>query len=367
MRLCDGFAGHGNHVTVVYPYTYMRGNISSQDIPSAYGLRNTVHRRLLLTPLLEKSPKLWRFIVLLIGFSFSAFRIAVEGIFLRRKTLILSRDAKALIPAIIFRKLLALFFNAKVIYIASEVKDRPIFKWVVKNSDGVIAGVTSTREAIQRLVPIEDKRFTLSLAPVPAPIVNCSKSEARKEIGYNSSSPLIVYTGKLGMDVNELKYIFTAASMLPKYNFLFTGGRPSAVESVKKYCFANGIDNVQFTGFFKDSTYVRYYQLAADVLVSYYTAKDHLVDFNYPQKVNEYMTTGNVVVTPDFLATRDVVNEKNVIFVKPDCPEDLARGIKMAIENREQSEQLARQALMDMRDLTFEKRTLDFLVFAEQL
>ncbi|MFM7725830.1 MAG: hypothetical protein ACKO7B_03950, partial [Flavobacteriales bacterium] len=125
-------------------------------------------------------------------------------------------------------------FNARVIYIASEAKDAPIFKWVVRNSDGVMAGVTTTRQRIQQLVPLPAERFMLSLAPVPAPLVDCSKEEARKTIGYTDKQPLVVYTGKLGMDVNELLYIFEAASLCPDYIFLFTGGRTSAVAEVRK-------------------------------------------------------------------------------------------------------------------------------------
>lgn len=367
MRLCDGFSGHGNHVTIVYPYTYMKGNIRSGEIPAAYDLQHTVHRRLLLTPLPENSPKLWRFSVLLVAFAVSSFRIALEGIFLRRRILVVSRDAKALLPAIFFRKLLPGLFPAKVIYVASEVKKNRIYKWVVKHADGVMAGVTSTREAIRKIVPLAPERFMLSLAPVPVSSVQCSKSAARQEIGYRDTAPLVVYTGKLGMDVHELRYIFQAAKLLPDYHFLFTGGRPSAVDAVRKYCLENRIENVAFTGFINDSGYIRYYQLAADVLVSYYTSKDHLVEFNYPQKVNEYMTTGNVVVTPDFPATRDVLNENNVIFVKPDCPEDLARGIKLAVDDPELSDRLAKQALLDMQELTFEKRTFEFLEFADRL
>jgi glycosyltransferase involved in cell wall biosynthesis len=367
MRLCDGFAGHGNRVTVVYPFTYMKENIAAGEIPRAYGLKNVVHRRLLRTPLMEHSPKLWRFLVLFVAFTISAIRITFEGILLRRRTLIVSRDAKSLVPAIVLRRLFSWVFPAKVIYIASEVKNNRIYKWVVKNSDGVMAGVTATREAIRKIVPLEAERFMLSLAPVPEAVVNCSKSAARSEIGYADNAPLVVYTGKLGMDVHELRYIFDAAQLLPDYKFLFTGGRPAAVEAVKKYCAERQIKNVLFTGFFNDSTYVRYYQLAADVLVSYYTALDHLVEFNYPQKINEYLTTGNVVVTPDFPATRDVLNENNVIFVEPDCPEDLARGIKLAVDNRDLSERLARQAFSAVKELTFEKRTAEFLEFAERL
>ncbi len=367
MRLCDGFAGHGNRVTAIYPFTYMKENISKASIPAAYGLRNTVHCRMLLTPLMENSGKVWRFLILMFGYWISSTRLLIEGVLLRRRLLIVSRDAKSLLPSIIYRKFFSAIFPAKVIYIASEVKSNRIYRWVVKNADGVMAGVTTTREAIRKIVPLPEDRFMLSLAPVPEPIVNCTKAEARAKIKYSDVKPLVVYTGKLGVDVHELNYIFESAKRLPDCNFLFTGGRPAAVASVKKICQDLGLKNVQFTGFFNDSTYVRYYQLAADVLVSYYTSKDHMIEFNYPQKVNEYMTTGNVVVTPDFPATRDVLNDQNVLFVLPDNPADLARGIQLALSDRALAERLAQQAMVDMKELTFEKRTREFLSFAERL
>lgn len=92
-----------------------------------------------------------------------------------------------------------------------------------------------------------------------------------------------------------------------------------------------------------------------------------MVDFNYPQKVNEYLTTGNPVVTPDFPATRDVLNEKNVIFVQPDLPEDLVRGIRLALEDPALTKEITDQALLDIKELTFRRRTEELLRFADGL
>jgi glycosyltransferase involved in cell wall biosynthesis len=367
MRLCDGFSGHGKSVTIIHPFTYMKDNVSPKELPRVYGLHHEVKVRMMLTPLTEHAFKSWRFFSLLLFSALATIRIFVSVAFSRKAALIISRDAKSLLPAIIFHKTFRKIVPIKIIYIAAEVKSNPIFKFVVQHVDGVIAGVSATRDAINKIVPLPPQKYILSLAPVPEPKVKCSKAEARKEIGYAEGKPLIVYTGKLGMDVNELLYIFEAARLLSDYEFLFTGGRPSAVESVKKYCESKGVRNVRFTGFMNDSTYVRYYQLAADVLVSYYTAKDHPVEFNYPQKVNEYLTTGNPVVTPDFPATRDVLNKNNVIFVQPDNPADLARGIKLAVQDKELVERITRQASMDIRELSFDHRTAAFIRFAETL
>lgn len=367
MRMCDSMAANGAKVVIVYPYTYMKENIRKSEIPASYGLRNNFKTRMQYTWLLENSTSLYRFIVMMIAFSFSSVRILFERIFSKNEAIILSRDAKSLIPAIIIRKLTGRLLKTKIIFVAAEVKDKPIYKWVVKNSDGVFAGVTTTRDAIMKLVPVPKEKFILSLAPVPVYSNDVSKQEARKNIHYTDSAPLIVYTGKLGLDVLELKFILKAAKLLPTYKFLFTGGRESAVQKVKDYCKEIGVENAIFTGFFNDSTQVRNYQLAGDVLVSYYTSNDHLIEFNYPQKINEYMSTGNPIITPDFPATQDVLNNKNVFFVAPDSEVALAEGIRHLIQNPDVSSRLAAQAKEDIKSLTFDSKTKELLNWARGL
>ena len=367
MRMCDSMASNGASVTIIYPYTYMKENIRKNEIPASYGLRNNFKTRMQYTWLRENSVSWYRFVVMLTAFTFSSVRILFERLFSRNEAIILSRDAKSLIPAILIRKLTGKLLKTKIIFVAAEVKDKPIYKWVVRNSDGVFAGVTTTRNAIMKLVPLPKEKFILSLAPVPVYSNDCTKEQARKNIGYTDTSPLIVYTGKLGLDVLELKFILKAAKRLPGYKFLFTGGRESAVEKVKDYCKELGVTNVIFTGFFNDSTAVRNYQLAGDILVSYYTSNDHLIEFNYPQKINEYMSTGNPIITPDFPATQDVLNNKNVFFVAPDSEIALADGIKYLVDNPEAGLKLAGQAKEDIKSLTFDSKTKELLAWARGL
>ncbi len=363
MRLCDAFAGHNERVSIVYPYTYMKDNIRFKDISACYGLENNVHTRMLFTPLREHSAKATRFIFLLLGFSISTILLLAGNIFSRKKLVFISRDAKSLLPALCIRKLFAGMGKWKVFFMAAEVKHNRIYSWVVKESDGVLAGVTTTREAIRAIVSIPEEKFLLSLAPVPVYKNDLKRIQAKQKIAYTVDKPLIVYTGKLGLDVHEVLYLLEAAAKLKSYSFLFTGGRQRVVEEIREYCKARDIDNVILTGFFEDTRMIRNYQLAADVLVSYYTSKDHMIEFNYPQKINEYLSTHNPVITPDFPATRDVLNEKNVLFVKPDDVQSLVMGIQKLVENKELSNSLAAQAFQDVQELTFHKRAGEFISF----
>ncbi|MEO8085346.1 MAG: glycosyltransferase family 4 protein [Bacteroidota bacterium] len=367
MRLCDAFAGEHVDVTIIYPFTYMKENILKSEIPKSYGVRNVVKTRILLTPLREHSSRLWFMLVLVTGFSFSAFRIFVSKIFSRKETVIFSRDAKLLLSALLLKNIFGKLLKVKVIYICSEVKNSMLFRFVIRNADGIMAGVTATKNAIQEIVPVPPEKFILALAPIPAYDNDCPKEEARRIIKYDNPKPLVVYTGKISPGLNELIYILAAAADLPEYQFLATGGKQSNVEHYRRYCEERNIGNVAFTGFFNDSTYVRYYQLAADVLVSYYNDKDHFVEYNYPQKLNEYLSTRNPIVTPDFPATQDIINETNVYFVDPDNPKALAAGIKKLIEDKELARKISDQAFLDSKKITFKGKVQEILRFTGSL
>ena len=177
---------------------------------------------------------------------------------------------------------------------------------------------------------------------------------------------LIVYTGKLAKEYNqELEYILNAAKRLPDMQFVFTGGKPLAVEYWKERCKELQITNTTFTGYIHNYQEIKYYQFAADVLVSYYTKQGHDVNYNFPNKICEYMLTGNPIITPNYPATQDILNEHNCYFVMPENEDELAKKIKMAIEDVEKSTNIAKQARLDVKKNTFKIRVSNIIDFLE--
>jgi len=367
MRLCDGLAGNGANITMIHPYTYMKENISRNDIYKSYGVTRRFTVRMLYTPLFEYSGKYFVFGALVTAFTITTLRIIAVNIGRLNNVIILSRDNKVVLPVLILKKIFGRLFRVRIVLIVPEVRPGKLYSWAVKNVDGLCANVSSASNLLIMKYKMKPENIFLLLAPVPDYKNDISKAEARKVIGYNSSTPLIVYTGKVGLGIQELFYILDAAEILRDYHFMFTGGRQSAVEYFRKLCSERKLYNITFTGFFDDSTFVRNYQLAADVLISYYTHADHTIEHSYPQKISEYMSTFNPVVTPDFAATRDVVNETNAIFVEPENPVSLAQGINKAVEDKERSAKIAKQAYQDIQQLTFEKVTKRVLQFLETL
>ena len=79
------------------------------------------------------------------------------------------------------------------------------------------------------------------------------------------------------------------------------------------------------------------------------------------------MLTGNVMVIPDYPATRDTLDGSNCIFVEPESTSALTEAIRKAVENKELSKQLATKALNDVQEITFKKRTAIMINFLSKL
>ena len=67
----------------------------------------------------------------------------------------------------------------------------------------------------------------------------------------------------------------------------------------------------------RDPQETRFYQKAADVLVSYYSTDDHPYAYQQlPAKVAEYMASGNAIVAADYPAVHELLNAGNSWLVE---------------------------------------------------
>jgi glycosyltransferase involved in cell wall biosynthesis len=367
VRFCDLIAGTGAKVTLIHPYYFMKDNIKQSDINTCYGVVNEINFKMLRTPLSESSPRWWQRLVVLL----SVFWVSVRIIYSNRRDLknvyVNSRDNKSLLPMLLLKKILQKWCSLKIIHTVHEIKKGDLNSWMYKDYDGLFVTTLSAKNDLVQKYAIPESKIDRLISPVTQVNYSCDKVEAREKIHYTSSTPLVVYTGKLGKGIKEVGYMLDAAASLPEYNFILTGGKPEIVDWLKEICKGRDIKNILFTGFLNDSTIISYYQLAADVLISYYTMQDHIVEYNFPQKLVEYMFTRNPIVTPDFAATHDLINASNAIVVEPDNIHSFVAGIKMAIEDRESSQFLAKKAFEDVSHFSFEKGGVQVLNFFKTL
>jgi glycosyltransferase involved in cell wall biosynthesis len=95
----------------------------------------------------------------------------------------------------------------------------------------------------------------------------------------------------------------------------------------------------------------------ATVLVLPNPASSVSMHFTSPLKLFEYMATGRAIVASDLPSFREVLRHgHNAWLVSPGDPDALARGIRRVAEDRELAERLARQALVDVADYSWDRR-----------
>jgi glycosyltransferase involved in cell wall biosynthesis len=354
VRFCEGFVQNNCDITLVVPYTYRKDNIKKKAVLDFYGVEDKYKVCYLPTLFLGDTDGKAMLLVILILNSFLYLWILFKSIFQKGDIVIISRSPILLFPFLRIRSVLK--SRIKIISWIHEIKKNKADDYVYKNADFLWGTNSSITNDLKEMYHFSDDVLGVTNNPVTESQVRAivSKVEARKIIKLDTS-PLIVYTGKLFIDQLEVKYLMEAAKELPQYTFLFTGGKPNVVKHYQEWCSNNNMSNVILVGYLHDYTQLKYYQQAADVLVSYYTSKEHDLKYNLPQKIVEYMLTGNPIVTPNFAATQDVLNEENAIFVEPENTESLKKGLIKAAEDRELSEQMAKRAFESARNYTFKK------------
>jgi len=95
----------------------------------------------------------------------------------------------------------------------------------------------------------------------------------------------------------------------------------------------------------------------ADVLTLPNPASAISTAFTSPLKLFEYMASGRPIVASDLPSIREVLTDgHNAVLVQPGNPQALTAGIRTIKEDAALGERLARQALDDVKEYTWERR-----------
>lgn len=355
-RFCAGLVQAGVKVEMIVPYVHRSTNLSASSRREAYAGLPSITLRRMPTPLVERLGR-WGVPIIAAFAALTYLLLCVRHRGRMQDVTVISRDANSLLPVFAINRLLGRR-RSQVLLWAHEFRDGPWqYRHVYSAVDGFLATNSAILEAWRHAYRTTARPAAVTFNSIPASFLEATpdRAEARKRLGLTSDLPICLYTGKLGTGLKEIELILEAARLVPDCRFILTAGRPSAVRHFTDVCRQRGLSNVQFTGLLPRTSDVRLYQRAADVLISYYTAHDHAVRFNLPQKLSEYMASHTVILSPDFPATRDLMNEGNAILIEPDIPESLAAGVRKALGDPEASADLAAQAFRDAARLTTER------------
>lgn len=193
--------------------------------------------------------------------------------------------------------------------------------------------------------------------------IKISKEETRKKLSLPIDKKIVMYTGHLyswkGADI-----LLEAARKI-KADVYFIGGLDKDVEDFRKIANNLALKNVYILGR-KPHYEIPYYLKAADVLVLPNSGKSDISKYyTSPLKLFEYMASSIPIVASDLPSIAEILNKKNAILVEPDNNEILAKGINDVLGNDVLSDNLAKQALLDIQEFSWYKRAINILNFYE--
>jgi glycosyltransferase involved in cell wall biosynthesis len=240
----------------------------------------------------------------------------------------------------------------------------PAWHRAFKNLGGKKRLVSITRALVELLEHDFNMRFPteeIVIAPngvdlerfdsIPDPVT------ARRQIGLREA-PTVMCTGHLYAGRGAELFLDLAES-LPQAQFVWVGGRPEDIDNWKKRLKS---ENITFTGFISNRE-LPLYQATADVLLMPYsrsimgssgTADSAAVAS--PMKMFEYMAAGRAIVSTDLPVIREVLNESNAVFCKPDDVGDWRLVIESLLDDDAHRTSLGERARRDVQDYTWVAR-----------
>ncbi len=362
MRFCEAMAARGLEVEVVSLDVRLdyEEPTRSRDLFDVYGLRTRFTVAVLPNWTRQSGAERINPLLRLVAYSAYVSRklLARKSALSSDHTILYFKNYLLGLPFLLVRKLLG-----RRIVLLFEIHVPPtrrLSRALLRHMDGVIPVSRILARELEEELGIEPTRILVAHQGVNLQAVEevrQGKEEARIRLGLSSDKRLAVYTGKVHDWSGEIELLLRCAARLPAdVEMVIVGGREDHVARLRERARREGIHNVRFTGFVAPAD-VFHYQMAADVLVTYYPSDLPINKYRAsPGKLFEYMASGRPIVTADYPALREVLSPGAALFVDKDDPRKLAEGVERILADDALGERLARQAYQDVQEYTWEKR-----------
>lgn len=230
----------------------------------------------------------------------------------------------------------------------ARLERREAFVW--RNADGYVTITAGLADDLKQRL---GERGTLAVVPDGTRIaVDPGRAIDDQQQGA------VVYAGHLyawkGVDV-----LLDALAQLGGVRGVIVGGyeKEPDLARLRERAARLGIsDRVTFTGLVSPSAVAAYLR-AARVLVLPNPASAISTRFTSPLKLFEYMAASRPIVACDLPSIREVLrHEENALLVEPGNPTALAAGVRRLLEDRALADRLARAAMTDVQDYSWDRR-----------
>ncbi len=358
-KMCFNFAKISDLILeLVYP---VRGNLKTDTIFDQYDIKNNFKMRGVWAPDFYWPGKLdvIAFLIKSLLSSFVLMRTALRS----DSDIIYSRDELPLY--------LLSFFKRNFVFEAHKMQANRAFMYRrFKKINIKIITITHALKSDFINIGYEPKNILVAPDGVDAKVVEreesspSDKKSARMVLDLPLDEKLIVYVGSL-FHWKGIYILADAAKIAPDLSFVVVGGDSRGDEAdFRKYLVDHDIKNVKVTGYIKPEKTLLNYFAAGDVFVLPRTATDKVSEkYTSPLTMFSYMAARRPIIASDLPSLREVLNDKNAFFVKPDDAQALAGGIKSVLGDHVLAAHISEQAFHDVRHYTWEKRAQNIIDF----
>lgn len=371
MQTCYNLARLGHELVLVTP-TYSRAeNVKREEVWKHYGLDKAQFKIVMLPTFLRDDASLFRvriskFVLHLLY----AIKVLFDLIFRSQgKVVILSRCLISTIPYFLALGWLRRLKNIQFVFELHALSNTRSEALILHRMDGILCISNNLRAVISRRIgmPVERTAVVRVGVNLDHYAVPHSREALRAELNLATTDWIVMYTGKIAPEIKEIALLLATAKLTPEARFVFVGGREEAVEYWRNQCIKESIANVVFAGFVAPALVSRY-QLAANILVLYYSFDVPTLDFMSPGKLMEYMATGNAIVAADFPVLREVLRPgANAILVPPEKPAALSAALRQLRQSPELCLRLGEQARKDVKPYSWAARAQLIAGFLDKL
>jgi len=349
MHMCQAFSDLGHEVVLLIPDRIQK---KEQDPWDFHGVRRNFS--IVRVPVFDAISRNWLFGYWVVQWCFS-FMVLFFSRSYKRNSVVYTRDE---VSGWLLRLL-----RYRVFYDMHGFPENK--KWFWKISMKSMLGITATNHWKMHQTC---EQFGISMnRMLYAPngfdpemfSVRDSEASIRKELNLSFEKKIVLYSGQF-YDWKGVCVLAEAAKYLPKTLFVFVGGsEPELSNFTKKYGLCNNI--CVFPR--KPHKEVARFLHIADVLVLPNSALSKNSRFavysqydTSPIKMFEYMASGKPIVSSNLPSITEILNEKNAVLVEPDHPEELFLGIERVLKCVKESAELAKQALEDVSQYSWNRR-----------
>ena len=358
MQMCAAFAKNGCEVELIVPH---RVGAIQEDPFDYYGIERIF--KITKVPCIDfiylNNSKFFFMLQLL-----SFMLVSRLKLLFRKQDILYSRDYMA-----------GLFFKNLALEIHSLPQNTGrLYRYIYKKTRTLVVLTDFIKERLVKLNINGDKILVASDAVNFSKFdISISKEKARKKLGLPLDKKLIGYVGMLrtmgmekGIDI-AIKSLSETRNSPEDIYLVLVGGLPDDVKYYQELALKQGIpDRIIFTGMVRHDL-VPVYLKAFDALIAPFPQNEHYSFYMSPLKIFEYMASGRPIISTTLPSLKAILNNTNSVLVSPGSSAELSGAIVKILKDENFSKNIADQALVDVQEYTWIKRTANILFFIKSL